>query len=359
MLKKIGKFFYNNALIIALAFIPPLVIWYFLQRENTELTVTLNTNIPVVSLQEKYSKDIEVFYQSTPVKSLNIKEISVENTGNTPIEKEDFDSPVEFIYQGSVLNGPAIVNKDPNSLQPKLNILSKDTVSLKPLLLNEGDKFSFRTYVANSLDNNEEVKVNARIANLKDVTLQKAGTSENGEIPQFLLGIISALLASISIYAFYILGKRARSIVVTFPFGLAIELTEQLQSKGKTATKAKEIASRLEISKHNYKNNLLLLRIKMEGLLREIAHALDLPKREQFGGISRLSKTLYEKSIVPQEVTAAIHDISPAMNRELHESESYLDKDEYEVLQNLSLNVIANLEEIRDDVVKDSSEGAV
>ena len=53
---------------------------------------------------------------------------------------------------------------------------------------------------------------------------------------------------------------------------------------------------------------------------------------------------LHKAGIIDNNVVALIHDISPAMNREIHESESYLSDQDYETLQNAALSIIASLE---------------
>ena len=48
-------------------------------------------------------------------------------------------------------------------------------------------------------------------------------------------------------------------------------------------------------------------------------------------------------------VVSLIHDITPAMNRELHGSDSYLSNEEFKTLQHVALSVIAVLEEKLDE----------
>lgn len=347
---KTGKFLLNNVLVIALAFVPPIIIWFFLQREETNLTVTLTTDIPVVSVEEELAQEIEILYRSTPISSLHVLEFLVQNTGNQPIEKRDFESPLTFVLSGSILSKPLITRVNPPSLRPKIDRVNQDSIVVSPLLLNENDLFGFRVYLADRANLSTPVEVFARIANVKEIEFNSADASRTSSQTTFLFGILSTIIGAVSAFSVSILFRRVKRLTISFPAGLALELSRKLESEPETVTHAQEIARQLQISHHDHKSNILLLRIKIESLLKEIAHVSDIPQKETRGGILRPARALVRRGIIPGEIGAAVSDVSPAMNRELHESDSYLSQDEFEVLQQLSLNIIARLDTIKREI---------
>ncbi|MEX1159545.1 MAG: hypothetical protein WEA79_01755 [Balneolaceae bacterium] len=349
MKERIFKFIKKNVLIILLAFIPPILIWYYFQREIYEISISVEANIPIVSLQEDFSEDIEVFYRSNSVTALNVYDISLKNNGNKPIIRSDFDSPISIELPGEILRGPIIVEKYPNSIDPEI-LTNNESLLINPLLLNSGDYFLFRSYVANVDEGDEGIIVTSRIRNVNNinVTRSQISTDDNG-LNEIIPSTLTISLI-VSLMSLLTLVKRFKGIIVSFPFGTAIELKNKLQSSEENNQKVNEIAERLDISNHDYKSNLLLIRIKLEKELREIASNLQLSRREQFGGISRLTRVLERNSNIPKEITTILRDIIPMLSKELHTSDSYLSDSDYQLIQDLGLNIIAKLEQIKMDI---------
>jgi hypothetical protein len=133
---------------------------------------------------------------------------------------------------------------------------------------------------------------------------------------------------------------------VSLPLGVVIDLSNKLEKDLGTAAKAAALAKEFDISNHDAKANLLFLRLRMETLLRDIARRADLPDDSQKRSMRWLSSQLVSRGLVQAEINSAIADISPILNRELHESETYLTAEEFSSLQRLSLNVIAALTSI-------------
>jgi hypothetical protein len=117
----------------------------------------------------------------------------------------------------------------------------------------------------------------------------------------------------------------------------------KLEAEEDVADHSKEIAQKLKISNHDFKSNLLVLRIKIESLLLELSHFHDINLRGN-RSVNFLAKLLEEKDIISHDVATAIRDILPAVNKELHSTDSYLSEDEFLALQKLGLNIVAALE---------------
>lgn len=340
-MNKIVTFFKKNFLIILLAFLPPLAIWFFFQRDIKDIEISVLSNVPVVSIQKDFSKGIEVLFQKRAISSLQVIEIKIRNSGNRPIERTDFDSPIKLLFSGKILPPVEVVGADPPNLPAEVET-SDQHLTIKPMLLNSGDSFVLRTFVADETPGASPVQAISRIKGIKKINLTASETDKNRQ-RNFVLGILSGFFASFSFTAVIILFRRVKRLVVSLPGNIKFEL-KQLDLSGDASKKVSDLAERLQIARHDFKSNLLLLRLKIEEQLRELARSANLGLREQVGSLSSLSRILKEKGVIDNTVGSLIQDISPVMNRELHESESYLTEDEFAELQRIALSIVVALE---------------
>lgn len=345
MLSKLGTFLKKNALTIVLAILPPIVIWFALQKESSDLSITVTSKTSVVSLDSKFSDGIEVFHNKKSIKALYVSDIRFKNEGNRAIEKADFDQPLKVTFNGEVIAPIKVINTEPAGL-PVHAIASTNTVEISPLLLNPDDTFSIQVKVVNPTDNELTIEPFARIKALKKISFNPYSDSKDNW-PEFFLGVAASILGAISVVSGTVLFRRLRIVSISLP-GVTLELARELEADKEIGKRVVNLADQLNISGHDFKSNILLLRLKIESQLRDLARKSDLNIRK-LGSVNMLSKSLANAGIINNKVVALIHDISPAMNRELHESDSYLTNTEFETLQQAALSVIAALEENLDD----------
>ena len=345
MLHKIGIFIKKNALFIILAILPPIGIWFFFQKERCDISVSVISSIPVISLDSDFSQDVEILYKSKPVESLYVADIRITNEGNKSIEKTDFDHPLQITFNGEVIGPVEVVSTKPMNLPVKTNV-SKNILTISPMLLNAGDSFLLRSKVASPKEDKLSISTSARIKGIQKIDFNPI--SEQDKWYSFSLGVIASILAGISLISGKTLYKNYKKMIISL--GMTSELIQKLESKTKLSNRVKELAERLEIPDHDYKSNILLLRLKIESQLRELARKTKLDARSYIGTITNLSRKLASAGILDKEVMSLIHDISPAMNRELHEKEIYLSKSEFEALQNAALSVIAAIENADENI---------
>lgn len=332
MNSKLLTFLRNNWLTILLAFIPPIIITYYFQREKIELSVELQGNTSVVQVEKRFAKDISVNYNGQEINSLSVLDISVKNTGNRPIRKADFEDPVHFNYTGLIVPPPEVLNKSPNSLKPSFEKETDGALKLKPLLLNPGDSFSFRTFIIDPKNNETPVAVTGRIVGVKTIIFEKADTTKS---EYALIGAIIGILVSFLVSGTSVLQllKKAREITFKTPmFEVKMDLPPRAVEK---------IAEDLRISEQDWKSSLLLIRIKLEEQLRELASRKNVPAK---GGVSSLTRKLLERQIINPTISAGVADVLPIINRELHASESYLSPGDFKNLRDFSLQLILSLE---------------
>lgn len=341
MLEKITTFLRKNALTMILAFLPPILIWFFLQKESAALSVSATSETSVISVNSDYSSDIEVFYKKKPIAGLFVADIRVKNEGNRPIEKSDFDKPLTIDFNGEVISPVEIVSTIPDGLPVKVKTAG-NSVEIEPLLINPGDIFSIQVKVIDPAQSKLGIKPTARIKAIKDIAFSPYSKEDNPWYP-FVLGVIVSLLVGISLISGIILFKQFKLVSISLP-GITLDLTREIEANHEISQRMEKMAEKLSISGHDFKGNILFLRLKIESLLRELAGAHELKVRNP-GSVSFLSRELANNEVIDLKVVSLIRDIMPAMNRELHESESYLTEREFEVLQHAALSIIASLEE--------------
>lgn len=341
MLKKISTFIRKNALTIVLAFLPPILIWFFLQKESGALSVAVTSETSVISLNADYSSDIAVFYKNKPIASLFVADIRIKNEGNRPIEKTDFDKPITIQFNGEVITPVKITSTTPEGLPVKVNS-SGNSVEVEPLLMNPDDAFNIQAKVISPSQNELRIRPTARVKAIKSISFSPY-TKEENPWYQFVLGIVASILASISVFSGKALFQQFKLVSISLP-GVTLELSKEIEASHKIGQRMEKMAEKLSISGHDFKSNILYLRLKIESLLRELASSHGLKIRNA-GSVSMLSRELAKSELIDQKIVSLIRDITPAMNRELHESESYLSVDEFEVLQHAALSIIAALEE--------------
>lgn len=339
-LERLGKFLQANAVVITLAIVPPITIWYFIQRDRRELDVVVEASVPVVSIEEQFADGIAIHLNNKRISSLYVVDTQVCNAGNRPIDRSDFDTPLTLLFSGTVIPPVELIKTDPPNLPVQVSVAGKKVV-VEPMLLNRGDRFVLRARVTDVVEGELTVGANARIKGIARIEA-KTETDKRPWRP-FVSGALSSLLAAISLAAIIQLARRARGLTVSIPGFAKFELWSS-GGKEETSKRISELADRLEIARHDFKSNLLLLRLKIESQLRELARAADLGQRDQLGSMRSISRKLEQRGLLSHQIAALIRDISPIMNRELHESGSYLTEAEFAELQRAALLVVAAIE---------------
>lgn len=344
MTKRIVAFFLNNWLTILLAIVPPIAMYQYLERDVWQLDVVLRNNTPVVQIAEKYAHDISVYYQSNQIACLNVLEIEVRNSGNKPIEAEQFKEALRLTFAGAIVPSAVIINKSPDSLTPIFSASNANQLVSSPLLLNKGDRFAFLAYVVNCTNLLDPVALSARISAVRDPrflnqTEQPNKRRSGSELLPLLATLIAAIVSTIAVV---LLTRRVREVSIDFSPGGAPVISFHI---GDVKAAVQRLAADLKIDQHDAKSSLLLLRITIEDQLRELARRSSLPDSIALKSPAQISRELVRLGVLPVDVDAGITGVLRVMNRELHAAETYLIEAEWKRLQQLSLQIIATLAE--------------
>lgn len=339
--RPIVTFVRRNALQIVLAFAAPALLWFFTQRESRKLSVVLVANVPVVSLDARYSDSVTVRYGTREITALSVLEFVVENAGNRPIRRTDFDMPLRVVFDGRIVGQSAPLFLDQSNLRPVLTVVPPDTVLVEPLLLNPGDRFGFRIFVVDARSSQVTAQVFARISGIPRVVLKLPNEDDERAVPS---PIIIAVIITVSVLsAFSVIRQvgtvmRLRNAIGTLESPLRNDPTDQSE------TPIEKLADELGIKDHDVKANLMLLRLKLEEQLRILARAADLGSQYERGSILTLVRALEQDGRLSHELAAGIKDLAPIMNRELHEISAYASDTDLGRVQNGILNAITLLE---------------
>lgn len=152
--------------------------WIYLKQKNIkELAyekVSLNN---IVKIDSKFRNSIEVKFNGEKVEKLWLLIIKIINSGNTPIEKKDFDAPISIeLKSGNQILDVEIINKYPGNLQ-LLATHTSQKIELSPILLNAGDNYSIRVMISGA---EPKYILHARISGVKDLkerNLEKQNSS--------------------------------------------------------------------------------------------------------------------------------------------------------------------------------------
>lgn len=347
MKAKILRFAQQNWLAISLAILPPIAIWLAFERKHADLDVIVTADVAIVTVEDRLARGVEISYRGTKVSSLHAVDVQFLNAGNEPIRREDFDAPVVLRFSGNLVTAPTLVAKSPTSLPVRLVASDPRSVKFEPLLLNPSDAFTIRVLLKDRPASSRPVSVDARISGIKEIRPELP--AKPSRFRDFFLSVAASLLAAISFVAALYVFRRFSRVTFFLPAGIRVEL-DRLETDRNANARTAALARELQIDKYDYKSNLLLLRLRIETLLREIARLVDIPEREQAGALGRLARALVARRVVHSDIAAAISDLTPTLNKELHREELLLSDDEFELVQRLALDVVAKLAIVRDEL---------
>lgn len=159
--------------------------WIYLKQKNIkELTyekVSLNN---IVEIDSKFRNSIEVKFNGDKVDNLWLLIIKIVNSGNTPIEKKDFDTSLSIEFnEGSQVLDAEVISTFPNNLQIEINH-SSGKIEISPTLLNFGDNYSIRAMISGA---KPKFILNARISGVKKLVTKNFEKQNSMSNSRFLL----------------------------------------------------------------------------------------------------------------------------------------------------------------------------
>ncbi len=177
--------------------------------------------IPIAAMAEHPSPGLQLLADDRPLEKVYLSTLVIKNTGNIPIRKDDYDTPIMV----QVHNDPTIVQLryelDPPDIHTEVSATAKK-VTLTPSLLNPGDRVLIQLFTQGGLP---DFDIGARIQGVKKIyTEEGAVESPWGELTSldyfiFVLTLFNIMLFALvlqkSVGAKYV-AMRQKTAVVLF-----------------------------------------------------------------------------------------------------------------------------------------------
>ncbi len=143
------------------------VLLYRLQRSRKELSYRIVSNNSLIFAQDTLNGGIQIAFLGKPVTDVRLVILRIQNTGNTPISKSDFEDGVQISFGDTCeLLEFEYIGSHPKALSPSA-VGTTSGLSIKPLLLNSGDWFDFKFLLSGYQGH---LAVNGRIVGVPEIT---------------------------------------------------------------------------------------------------------------------------------------------------------------------------------------------
>jgi hypothetical protein len=159
---------YVAILAILVAVVSTIVV-YRKQQSRKEISFGVVSANSLLSVSKEVKSKVQVLYDGNSVSNVRLIKLKIWNSGNQPIEKEDFDNnSIKFDFgPSSEILDIEIKDPVPKNLKitpPKNN---KDNFLLEPFLLNKRESLTIKVLLSSTI---EQIIVDTRIRGTEQVT---------------------------------------------------------------------------------------------------------------------------------------------------------------------------------------------
>lgn len=142
------------------------IILYWIQRPKSSVSWKIIANSPLVKISSEIRGNLQVLFDGSPVKDIQLIIIKIINTGNVSIKSGDYEHPINlnFDKKAQILTAE-VIETNPNNIEASTNI-EGNSVIISPTLLNKGDSVTIKTLV-NQFNNH--ISIDGRIVGVKDI----------------------------------------------------------------------------------------------------------------------------------------------------------------------------------------------
>lgn len=152
--------------LVALIAIVVSIIIYRRQTHRKSLTYIIESAYPLLTGTEELQGRLQVQVDGVAVNNIFIMFIELSNSGNVPIERGDFDSPVTVDFEPPALIISVVVeSEEPEGIGASLAV-QQNSVTLDPLLLNPGDKVILKFILSSE---SKKFRISGRVVGVKAI----------------------------------------------------------------------------------------------------------------------------------------------------------------------------------------------
>lgn len=196
----------------AVLLITGLIIEYrtglFSHRRKKELTYRILSEIRIhLSADEAFRHRLKILFDGQPVESGVSLQIKLTNTGNVPIDAEEFKKPIRFEFGDARLLYFTVQETEPEDLNVKLTAKKHElddtvvnAVQINPLLLNRGDSVTLALIADGYQTGN--IKITGRVKGTQLQALTLADIKRRQFRKKLVFAALSILFIVISMFLF-------------------------------------------------------------------------------------------------------------------------------------------------------------
>ena len=203
-----------NAFIGLLTIVISIII-FRKQQSQKEITFWVLSDQPILNFVEEFKNEvagrIQTLFDTKPATDIRRVEISVWNSGNTPIVENEYTEPIKFEFGENAEILEAIITKTtPNNMNVSLKSDSKQ-ITLEPFLLNRRDAVTFKVLLAQT-PIMKDVSVRTRVVGMNQILDYNKRNATKRSLARIFLIVSYILFILLSIYS--ILSIYENSILI-------------------------------------------------------------------------------------------------------------------------------------------------
>lgn len=203
-------------------------VFIILQLKRKELSYSIIINTPLLSIDKRIEDKITILYEDVFIANLQLIILRICNTGNTPIEKSDYERPISFSFgKNAFIFAEIVVDKKPENLKITFE-KEKNKLIFDPILLNKKDEFSIKVFIKNY---NGEINPDCRIVGVKGIKFQtnkpKGFWSDNWVL--IVTNIFTLITTSLLAKEHYVYYAAVVLITLSIIFGIRIYLSQTIK----------------------------------------------------------------------------------------------------------------------------------
>ena len=154
--------------IIGLTALIVTIVIYLRGRSKKHLSYEVLASEPLLTVDETITGDLKISYKTKEVADVHLLLIKVSNTGNEPIQKNDYDLSLAFSFgDGTNILSYEVTESPPQGLKASLRKSGGSRgIVLKPLLLNPSDTVILKFLLSNY---SNQLKSTGRIVGVRNI----------------------------------------------------------------------------------------------------------------------------------------------------------------------------------------------
>jgi len=299
----------------------------------------------MLSIDNSIQKPVTVLYNGKSVNSINAVIVTIRNSGNKPIEADKFAKEISINFEEEVAATPDVIYKKPEQIEPTIKLID-NVVFISPLLLNEDDSFSFRVLLINSKEHILIPKIGGRITGISQINIKNVPKNDQENIyPKLISGYLEKYAITFTLILAAITGLLTLFSELKKYYDTRkslVHIKESPYTEWHKQTNVNDIEINLKIGDHGRKSTMFLIRLKIESLLN------DLSKKYLHTTFNKpirfITDRLVAHDIIKRKTASAIYDITPILNKEIHNNDSYITDDDFDRIKKMALTIIDGLE---------------